>query len=60
LKSPVDRLQFYPVRLDGDHAVPVFKGSGDVTSLSDADGYVEVPIGVAQVDAGTRVVVRLY
>jgi molybdopterin biosynthesis enzyme len=31
-----------------------------VTSLSDADGYVEVPIGVAQVDAGTRVVVRLY
>lgn len=60
LKSPVDRLQFYPVRLDDDRAVPVFKGSGDVTSLSDADGYVEVPIGVSQVDAGTRVIVTLY
>jgi len=60
LKSPVDRLQFYPVRLDGDRAVPVFKGSGDVTSLSDADGYVEVPVGVAQVEPGTRVVVTLY
>ena len=58
--SPVDRLQFYPVRLDGDRAVPVFKGSGDVTSLSDADGYVEVPIGVARVEPGTRVVVTLY
>ena len=60
LASPMDRLQFYPVRLDGDRAVPVFKGSGDVTSLSDADGYVEVPIGVARVEPGTRVVVTLY
>lgn len=60
LKSPKDRLQFYPVRLDGDEAVPVFKGSGDVTSLSDADGYVEVPVGVTDVAPGTRVIVTLY
>jgi molybdopterin molybdotransferase len=60
LRSPMDRLQFYPVRLDGDEAVPVFKGSGDVTSLSDADGYVEVPIGTAEVAAGMRVIVTLY
>ena len=60
LRSPQDRLQFYPVRIDGDLAVPVFKGSGDVTSLSDADGYVAVPIGVSHVAAGSRVVVTLY
>ncbi len=60
LKSPRDRLQFHPVRLDGDAALPAFKGSGDVTSLSDADGYVEVPVGVTNVAAGTRVVVTLY
>ena len=60
LKSPLDRLQFYPVRLDGNRAVPVFKGSGDVTSLSDADGYVEVPVGVSHVEAGARVSVTLY
>jgi molybdopterin molybdotransferase len=60
LASPVDRMQFYPVRLDADRAVPVFKGSGDVTSLSDADGYVEVPVGVARLEAGTRVLVTLY
>ena len=60
LTSPEDRLQIHPVRLDGDSAVPVFKGSGDVTSLSDADGYVEVPTGVTRVEAGTRVVVTLW
>lgn len=60
LRSPLDRLQFYPVRLDGHEAVPVFKGSGDVTSLSDADGYVEVPIGIATVARGSRVTVILY
>lgn len=58
--SPLDRLQFHPVRLDGETAVPVFRGSGDVTSLSDADGFVEVPIGVTRLEAGTRVLVTLY
>ena len=48
------------MRLDGDNAVPVFKGSGDVTSLSDADGYVEVPVGVTRLEPGTRLVVTLY
>lgn len=60
LRSPVDRLQFYPVRLEGTRAIPVFKGSGDVTSLSDADGYVSVPLGVSHVAAGTPVLVTLY
>lgn len=60
LRSPVDRLQFHPVRLEGESAVPVFKGSGDVTSLSDADGYLEVPVGTAEVAPGTRVLVTLY
>ncbi len=60
VRSPVDRLQYYPVRLDGEQAVPVFKGSGDVTSLSDADGYIAVPVGVTELPAGSRVAVTLY
>jgi molybdopterin molybdotransferase len=60
LSSPRDRLQFHPVKLEGARAIPVFKGSGDVTSLSDADGYVEVPVGVTRLDEATRVVVTLY
>ena len=52
--SPANRHQFLPVRIEGDLAVPTFKGSGEITSLSQADGYVEIPVGVARLDAGIR------
>ncbi|MCC7008030.1 MAG: molybdenum cofactor biosynthesis protein [Acidobacteria bacterium] len=57
--STRDRHQFYPVRIVGDRAEPVFKGSGEITSLANADGYVEIPEGVDAVDAGTDVTVTL-
>lgn len=60
LTSPANRLQFYQVRLDGREATPVFKGSGDITSLADADGYIEVPIGVTSLEAGATVRVVRY
>ena len=58
--SPANRHQFLPVRIEGDLAVPTFKGSGEITSLSQADGYVEIPVGVARLDAGTDVEVVGY
>lgn len=58
--SPGNRLQFYQVRLRDGEAVPVFKGSGDITSLAEADGYIEVPIGVDRLEAGTAVAVTRY
>jgi molybdopterin molybdotransferase len=58
--SPASRLQFYQVCLRGEEAVPVFRGSGDITSLADADGYIEVPIGIDRLEAGARVRVILY
>jgi len=61
VSSPANRLQFYQVRLTRDgRAEPVFKGSGDITSLAEADGYIEVPIATATLDAGTTVQVILY
>jgi molybdenum cofactor synthesis domain-containing protein len=60
VRSTPDRHQFYPVRVARDEAVPVFKGSSDITSLSDADGYIEIPIGVGSVAAGTIVEVKLF
>ena len=42
VESPAGRHQIYPVRVDGDGAVPVFKGSGEITSLAHADGYFEI------------------
>ena len=58
--SPASRLQFYQVRLEDGRAEPVFKGSGDITSLADADGYIEVPVGVERIDEGTTVTVMMY
>ncbi|MPZ20980.1 MAG: molybdenum cofactor biosynthesis protein [Luteitalea sp.] len=60
VSSPQDRHQFYPVRLDGEVAVPVFKGSGDITSLSQADGYFEIPAGAGAMEPGIEVLVRLF
>ncbi len=60
LRSTADRHQFYPVRIAGDRVEPVFKSSGDITSLADADGFIEVPTGVAELAAGTTVVVTRF
>ena len=58
--SPANRHQFYTVRLVDGEVVGAFKASGDITSMSQADGYVEIPVGVAAIDAGTPVDVTLF
>jgi molybdopterin molybdotransferase len=60
ITSPAGRHQIYPVRLDGDAAVPVFKSSGEITSLAHADGFFEIAAAVEHVDAGTLVDVVLF
>jgi molybdopterin molybdotransferase len=60
VESPRDRYQFMPVRLEDGRAIPTFKGSGEITSLSRADGYFEIPTHVTRLDAGTQVEVTLY
>jgi molybdopterin molybdotransferase len=54
------RHQFYTVRVENGVAVPAFKASGDITSMSRADGYIEIPADVEVVEAGTLVDVRLF
>jgi molybdopterin biosynthesis enzyme len=41
-------------------AFPAFKGSGDITSLSQADGYIEIPANTASVEEGSVVDVTLF
>lgn len=60
VKSERGRVQFYMVRIEDDKAVPVFKSSGDITSLAAADGYFVIPVGVEGVEAGTAVTVTLF
>jgi molybdopterin biosynthesis enzyme len=58
--SQAGRHQFYTVRLEDGKALPAFKGSGDITSLSKADGYIEIPADQGTVDEGAVVGVTLF
>jgi len=58
--SPAGRHQFYTVQLRDGAAFPAFKGSGEITSLSQADGYIEIPSDQSIVEEGTAVIVTLF
>ena len=53
------RHQFYSVRIEDGVAIPAFKASGDITSMSQADGYIEIPADVTTIEVGTLVDVTL-
>ncbi len=40
--------------------MPAFKASGDITSMSQADGYIEIPTHTDIVEAGEIVDVKLF
>jgi molybdenum cofactor synthesis domain-containing protein len=58
--SAPGRHQFYTVRIEHGTAMPAFKASGDITSMSRADGYIEIPADVDAVEKDTRVEVKLF
>jgi len=60
IASAVNRHQFFTVRLRERVAYPAFKGSGDITSLSQADGYIEIPADQSVVEEGSTVTVTLF
>ena len=60
IASPAGRHQFYTVRLRDGMAFPAFKGSGEITSLSQADGYIEIATDRTEVEAGALVEVVLF
>ena len=58
--SAAGRHQFLTVRVAQGLAVPVFKASGNITSMSQADGYVEILENVESVEKGEMVEVVLF
>jgi molybdopterin molybdotransferase len=58
--STTGRHQFYTVKLIDGRAEPAFKASGDITSMANADGYIEIPAQTDVVEAGTIVTVKLF
>jgi molybdenum cofactor synthesis domain-containing protein len=58
--SQAGRLQFYTVTIAKGAAMPAFKGSGEITSLSHADGYIKIPADQSIVEEGQEVEVTLF
>jgi molybdopterin molybdotransferase len=58
--STTGRHQFYTVKLVDGRAEPAFKASGDITSMANADGYIEIAAQTDVVEAGTTVTVKLF
>jgi molybdopterin biosynthesis enzyme len=60
VSSAANRHQFYTVKIVEGSALPAFKASGDITSMSQADGYMEIPAHVEFVKRGSMVEVTLF
>ena len=56
----VGRKQFLTVKIEGDEAVPVFKESGAITSIAEADGYIEIAENIDLLEKGEPVKVTLF
>jgi molybdopterin molybdotransferase len=54
------RYQIYTVRIVDGSVMPAFKASGDITSMSQADGYIEIPAATEIVPEGEVVEVKLF
>ena len=60
LVSTTGRHQFYTVRVVDGAAIGAFKASGDITSMSEADGYIEIPAQTDIIEKGEPVEVKLF
>ncbi|NDD27967.1 MAG: molybdopterin molybdenumtransferase MoeA [Proteobacteria bacterium] len=59
IASMADKHHLYTVRLCEGEAAAAFKESGAITSMSRADGFVTIPVGVSGRAAGEEVEVTL-
>ena len=60
ISSAPGRHQIYTVRVVDGAVVPAFKASGDITSMSQADGYIEIAASTDFAEAGEMVEVKLF
>ena len=57
--SKSDREQFITVRIEDGKAYRVYKQSGDITSMTHADGFIILPIGATEIAESEEVEVTL-
>ena len=56
----VGRRQFLTVKIEAGEAIPVFKESGAITTVAEADGYIEIAENIDLLEKGEPVTVRLF
>ncbi len=59
MSSKSNREQFITVRIRDDKVFRVYKQSGNITSMTHADGYIMLPIGSTTLEKGKEVEVTL-
>ena len=58
--STIGRHQIYTVMVKNGKAYPAFKESGAITSMSHANGYIQIPANVEYIEEGSIVEVTLF
>lgn len=58
--STVGRYEFLAVKLENNEAIPVMKGSSSITTLAEADGFIEIDENTEVLEKGSIVTVRLF
>lgn len=58
--STIGRHQILTVNIENGVVIPIFKESGSITSISLANGYIEIPANVEFVAEGAEVDVTLF
>ena len=60
VSGSVGRRLFLTVRIEQGEAIPVFKESGAITSIAEAEGYIEIPENIDLLEKGEPVTVTLF
>jgi len=60
ITSSLGRQQYMTVKLENEKAYPVYKQSGAITSMAQADGYFEIPENMELVEKGDKISVVLF
>ncbi len=58
--STTGRYEFMAVKLENNEAIPVMKGSSSITTLAEADGFIEIDENTEVIEKGSVVKVRLF
>ncbi len=60
IERATGRLEFHTVRIANGQAFSAFKESSAITSMADADGYIEIPAEIDRLEPGEIVRVMLF